>query len=149
MDFRCRKVYYESIRSVVYCLIFTVMLLYIVHKRNILTNGRNERRHLERKHNQLYFLKNVIYFLINVIILSIIFIHTTSFLRVYNFHLLKVNRTEKTDAYLTPQLANLVKPLSLCFFGPCCLSFVYEKLEQLNLVVTEDLFKANNVLEKF
>ena len=53
MDFRHRKVYYESIRSVRYCLIFTVMLSYIVHKGNILTDSRNERRHFERKQNQL------------------------------------------------------------------------------------------------
>ena len=37
MDFRHRKVYYEDIRSVFNCLIFIVMLSYIVHYENILT----------------------------------------------------------------------------------------------------------------
>ena len=53
MDFRNRKVYYGSIRSVLYHLIFTVMLLYIVHTKNILTDVRNERRYFERKYNEL------------------------------------------------------------------------------------------------
>ena len=39
MDFRNRKVYYESNRSVLYCLIFTVILSYIVH------NISKERKH--------------------------------------------------------------------------------------------------------
>ena len=53
MDFWHREVYYERIRPVIYCLIFTVMLFYIVNNGNILTDGRNERRHLERKYNEL------------------------------------------------------------------------------------------------
>ena len=52
MDFMHRKVYYKSIRSVLYYLIFTVILLYIVHNGNILTGSRNKRRQFERKHKQ-------------------------------------------------------------------------------------------------
>ena len=53
MGFCNREVYYERIRPVLYCLIFTVLLLYIVNNRKILTNNRNERRHFERKYNEL------------------------------------------------------------------------------------------------
>ena len=53
MDFWDREACYESIRSFLFCQIFTVMILYIVNNGNILTDGRNERRHFERKYNKL------------------------------------------------------------------------------------------------
>ena len=62
MDSWYQDVYDERVRPVLCCLIFTVMLFYIVNNGNIFTDGRNERRHLERKYNELQFLKNTIFF---------------------------------------------------------------------------------------
>ena len=53
MDFWYRDVYYERIRLGLCCLIFIIMLLYIVNNGSILTGGRNERRYIERKYNDL------------------------------------------------------------------------------------------------
>ena len=53
MDFWYQDVYYERIRPAFCCLIFIIMLLYIVNNGNILTDGRNERGFFERKYNEL------------------------------------------------------------------------------------------------
>ena len=53
MDFWYRDVYYERMRLVFCCLIFIVILRYIVNNGNILADGRNERRYFERKYNEL------------------------------------------------------------------------------------------------
>ena len=42
MDFWHREACYESIRPVIFCLIFTAMLLYIVNNGKILTDTRNK-----------------------------------------------------------------------------------------------------------
>ena len=53
MDFRYREVYDERIRPGLCCLIFIFMLLHIVNNGSIFTDGRNERKYLERKYNEL------------------------------------------------------------------------------------------------
>ena len=53
MDFRYGDIYYERIRPVLYCLILFLMLQFIVNNGNILTDGRDRRKYLERKYKEL------------------------------------------------------------------------------------------------
>ena len=53
MDFRYGDIYYERIRSVLYCLILFLMLRFIVNNGNILTDDRDGRKYLERKYKEL------------------------------------------------------------------------------------------------
>ena len=49
---------YRTTRPYLRCLMFFVMLYSIVNNGNILTDGVNERKHLEKKYNELQFFLN-------------------------------------------------------------------------------------------
>ena len=54
-SFRFRSLCHEAIRLFLRCLMLFVFLYSIVNNGNILTEGRDERKYLERKYNELYF----------------------------------------------------------------------------------------------
>ena len=53
---------YETVRPLLRCLMFFVMLYSIGNNGNILTDGTNERKYLERKYKDLQFFLNNIFF---------------------------------------------------------------------------------------
>ena len=59
MDFR--DLYDERIRRFLCCLIVFLILLFIVNDGNILKDGRDERKYLQRKYNELKFFLKIKY----------------------------------------------------------------------------------------
>ena len=110
MDFWHTEIYCERSKRVPYCLIFTVVLFYIVNNGNILTDGRNERRHFEGKYNELQFLKNTLIFLNNCY-------NTNTTYYFYPFNLFLVN-----FQFLLAQ--NQYNPVNRHIFGSGAVSLV-------------------------
>ena len=53
---RFRSIRFETVRPFLRCLMFVVVVIFtIVKNGNILTDGTDERKYLERKYNELQF----------------------------------------------------------------------------------------------
>ena len=95
MDFRYGDIYYERIRSVLYCLILFLMLRFIVNNGNILTDDRDGRKYLERKYKELQFLVIKMYLLIIILQQHYLFFWPLLLIfATFVFHLPKFNATQ-------------------------------------------------------